>query len=118
MIPFQEVEFSADFETVRKFQKDFNRNKAFMTSRKKVKDNQIFCVDTDCIEMFSTEEELDQRRMSQKHVYLHNLENKSSAKINIKKMFAQKLKECQLGVKKQLQNRHVAEGSSSGTEQL
>ena len=77
VIPVQEEHFNADFDTMRKFQKDFPRNKAFMSSRKKLKKNQIFCIDTDCTETFASKEELDQHLIGWKHVYLHDLEAKS-----------------------------------------
>ena len=100
VISVQEVHFNADFATMRKFQKDFPRNEAFMSSRKKLKKNQIFCIDTDCTEKSVSEEELDQHLISQ-----------------VKKMFAQKLKECRLDVKEQLASHHVSPESVAETRQ-
>ena len=96
MIPFQDVGFATDVEVVRKFQKDFPRNKTFMASHRKPKSNQIFCTDTNCMVMFSTEEELENDLLSQKHEYLDDEEHLTSSKDKVKVLFAQKLKECRM----------------------
>ena len=108
LIPIQEVGFEAGIETVRSFQKDFPQTKAFITSKKKKKkENQIFCTDSNCVATFSTEHDLDNHLIGQKHQYLDHQDASSTAD-KIKVMFSQKLRECRL---------NLNEGMPSATEQ-
>ena len=68
-----------------------------MASKKKKKDgNQIFCTDSNCVAMFSTENELDNHLTGQKHQYHSDQEDVPSTADTIKVMFSQKLRECRL----------------------
>ena len=108
LIPIQEVGFEAGIETVQSFQKDFPQTKAFITSKKKKKEeNQIFCTDSNCVATFSTEHDLDNHLIGQKHQYLDHQDASSTAD-KIKVMFSQKLRECRL---------NLNEGMPSATEQ-
>ena len=98
LIPIQEVGFEAGIETVRSFQKDFPRTKVFITSKKKKKEeNQMFCTDSNCVATFSTEHDLDNHLIGQKHQYLDHKDASSTAD-KIKVMFSQKLRECRLNL--------------------
>ena len=81
-----------------------------MASKKKKKDgNQIFCTDSNCVATFSTENELDNHLIRQKHQYLSDQEDIPSTADKIKVMFSQKLRECRL---------NFNEGRPSPSEQL
>ena len=102
LIPIEKVGFEARTETVRSFQKNFPRTKAFITSKKKKKDeNQIFCTNSNCVATFSAEHDLDNHFIGQKHQYLDHQDVSSTAD-KIKVMLSQKLRECRLNLNERM----------------
>ena len=82
-------------ESLKHFPKKFSSFKRNITGRKN-KASEILCRDRDCIEIFTSEENLQQHLLSEKHSYLSKPEELKNSAYRIKVLFFQKLREAKI----------------------
>ena len=90
VVPVQDVSFDACLECLKLFPKKFSSFKQNITGKKKA--SEILCMDRDSIELFTSEENLWQHLLSEKHSYLGKPEELKSSADRIKVLFSQKLR--------------------------
>ena len=95
VVSIQDVSFHACLDCLKPFPKKFGSFKQNITERKS-KASEILCTNRDCIEVFTSEENLRQHLLSEKHSYLSKPEELKSSADRIKVLFSQKLREAKI----------------------
>ena len=78
VVPIQDVSFHACLDCLKPFPKKFGSFKQNITGRKS-KASEILCTNRDCIEVFTSEKNLRQHLLSEKHSYLSKPEELKSS---------------------------------------
>ena len=95
VVPIQDVSFHACLDCLKPFPKKFGSFKQNITGTNS-KASEILCTNRDCIEVFTSEENLRQHLLSEKHSYLSKPEELKSSADRIKVLFSQKLREAKI----------------------
>ena len=87
VVPIQDVSFHACLDCLKPFPKKFGSFKQNIIGRES-KASEILCTNRDCIEIFTSEENLRQHLLSEKHSYLSKPEELKSSANRIKVLFS------------------------------